>query len=61
MPTIRLDLDKETFEALNARALAQRRPVPLQAEVIIRQALNLQFPFPATQDNLSTPPEVLHD
>ena len=33
MPTLRLDLDRETFEALASQALAQRRPVVFQAEV----------------------------
>jgi hypothetical protein len=60
MPRIRLDLDKETFEALNSQAAAQRRPVPLQAEVIIRQALNLQFPYPPKSEN-GEATEVLHD
>jgi hypothetical protein len=46
MPRVRLDLDKETFDALVIRAAAERRPVPLQAEVILRQALQLPFPYP---------------
>jgi hypothetical protein len=44
---IRLDLDPETFSALMDRALRERRPVDWQAEVIIRQALGLTFPYPA--------------
>jgi hypothetical protein len=44
MPRLRLDLDKETFEALALKASAERRPVPLQAEVVLRQALGLPFP-----------------
>jgi hypothetical protein len=46
MPRLRLDLDRETFEALADQAFAERRPVPLQAEVILRQALGLKFPYP---------------
>ena len=46
MPRLRLDLDRETFEALASQALAQRRPVILQAEVILRQTLGLPFPYP---------------
>jgi hypothetical protein len=46
MPKVRLDLDLETFEALAGKAFAERRPVPYQAEVILRQALGLQFPYP---------------
>jgi hypothetical protein len=46
MPRLRLDLDRETFEALADKAFSERRPVQLQAEVILRQALGLQFPYP---------------
>jgi len=46
MPKLRLDLDQETYEALASQALAQRRSVILQAEVILRQALGLPFPYP---------------
>jgi hypothetical protein len=48
MPRVRFDLDPETFEALAQKAEAERRPVPLQAIVIIRQALNLPFPYPTS-------------
>ena len=48
MPRLRLDLDRETYEALASEALAQRRSVILQAEVILRQALGLPFPYPPT-------------
>lgn len=47
MPRVRLDLDPETFDTLAVRAAAERRPVPLQAEVMLRQALGLPFPYPA--------------
>ncbi len=50
MPRLRVDLDTETFEALAANAAAERRPVPLQAEVILRQSLGLPFPYPSTPD-----------
>jgi hypothetical protein len=45
MPRLRLDLDRETFEALADKAFAERRPVPFQAEVILRLAVGLPFPF----------------
>lgn len=48
MPKRRLDLDRETYEALASQALAQRRPVILQAEVILCQTLGLPFPYPPT-------------
>ena len=47
MPKLHLDLDRETYEALASQALAQRRPVVFQAEVILRQTLGLPFPFPS--------------
>ena len=46
MPRLRLDLDRETFDALGVMALAERRPATYQAEVLLRQALGLPFPFP---------------
>ena len=46
MPKLRVELDQETFEALASQALAQRRPVILQVEVILRQGLGLPFPYP---------------
>ena len=46
MPTLRLDLDRETFEALAPQALAQRRPAVFQAEVMLRQTLGLPFSYP---------------
>ncbi len=48
MPRLRLDLDRETFEALAAQALSERRSASFQAEVILRQAMGLPFPYPAT-------------
>jgi hypothetical protein len=39
MPTIKVSLVQETYERLTAQAIKERRPVPWQAEVIIRDAL----------------------
>jgi hypothetical protein len=50
MASLRLYLDQETFVALADRALRERRPVDWQAEVILRQALGLPFPYPAEDD-----------
>jgi hypothetical protein len=50
MARLRLDLDKETFIALTDRALRERRPVDWQAEVILREALGLPFPYPEPAD-----------
>jgi hypothetical protein len=44
MPRLKLQLDEETFEALERRASLERRPVDWQAEVLLRQSLDLPFP-----------------
>jgi hypothetical protein len=41
-----LELDQETFLALTDRALRERRPIVWQAEVMLREALGLAFPYP---------------
>ena len=46
MARLRLDLDQETFLALTDRALRERRTLVWQAEVMLRQALGLVFPYP---------------
>jgi hypothetical protein len=48
MAMLTLNLDGETFDRLLEVALQERRPVPWQAEVLLRQALRLPFPYPAT-------------
>lgn len=64
MPKLRLDLDRETYEALASQAMAQRRPVVFQAEVILRQALGRPFLYPpsAPGGDFCTPsPEGSHE
>ena len=39
MPVIKIDLDTETFRLLAALATAERRPLPWQAEVLLRRVL----------------------
>ena len=51
MPRLRLDLDTETFETLLTHATAELRPVQLQAEVLLRQALGLPFPYPSPSED----------
>ncbi len=46
MSVLRINLDVDTFERLQSAAVAERRPLPWQAEVILRQALGLPFPYP---------------
>ncbi len=38
---IRLDIDTETAERLVEAAVAERRPIAMQAEVLLRRALGL--------------------
>ena len=62
MPRLRLDLDLETFEALALKASSERRPVTLQAEVVLRQALGLPFPYlPKSMDSSTNSSEEVHD
>ena len=44
MPTLKLDVDCETYNRLVEQAVAERRPVAWQAEVALRRALGLSFP-----------------
>ena len=46
MPRLRLDIDTETFVRLLEQSLAERRPPEWQAEVVLRRALGLPFPYP---------------
>ncbi len=45
MALVRVDLDSETYQRLLEAALCERRSVPLQAEVVLRRALGLTFPY----------------
>lgn len=58
MARLRLDVDQETWEALVQVSLDKRRPVPWQAEVLLRQSLGLPFPLDKTADELETKREV---
>jgi hypothetical protein len=41
MPTLKVELTQDTFDRLAAIAFRQRRPVPLQIEVLVMQAVGL--------------------
>ena len=41
MPTLKVDLTQDTFDRLAARAFQERRPIPLQIEVFLMQAVGL--------------------
>ena len=47
MPELTLNIDRQTYSALVDRAISERRPVDLQAEVILRTSLGLSFPYSA--------------
>ena len=51
MPRLRIELDVETYQQLLRLSDSERRPVVLQAEVLIRQALGLPFPIPMGNDS----------
>jgi hypothetical protein len=52
-----IDLDPETASALIKSAVANRRPMDWQAEVLLRQALGLPVPWPPAQSP-ETPDET---
>jgi hypothetical protein len=41
MPTFKIDLSKDTFDRLAEMAFQERRPIPLQIEVLVMRALGL--------------------
>ena len=59
MPTLRVELDRETYDCLLRQAEAERRPVPWQAEVAIRRSLGLPFPSERPMDGRSAVPSAL--
>ena len=56
---LKVDLDKETFHQLQAKSLRELRALDKEAVALLRQALGLPFPYPATdeRDQLSRPCE----
>jgi hypothetical protein len=46
MAILKLDLDGETYQHLVDDAVANRRPIAWQAEMLIRRALGLAIPYP---------------
>jgi|RhiMetdeSRZDD1v2_1073273.scaffolds.fasta_scaffold1300266_2 hypothetical protein len=44
MPLIRINLDTDCFNRLAESAIEELRPIPWQAEVLLRRALGLPFP-----------------
>ena len=61
MSLLRIQVDGETYDRLLEIAVAERRPINFQAEVILRLALGLPFPKPSTVVHLppSTTPQLL--
>jgi len=58
MPTIKLALDPEAFDALSAAASANLRPPDWHAEALLRQALGLSFPLAAEPQRAKEPTEA---
>jgi hypothetical protein len=55
---LRLDLDPEVATALTGRAAGDLRPVDMEAEALLRQALGLPVPIPPPQaDSTSEQPK----
>jgi len=46
VPTLKIDLDQETYERVVDRAVAEARPIQRQAEIMLRKAVRLPFPYP---------------
>jgi hypothetical protein len=55
MAILKVDVDGETYARLAEQAVAERRPIPWQAEVELRRALGLPFPV-ATAGGEGDPP-----
>jgi len=45
VPVLKLEVDSETYDRLVEEAVLERRPVVWQAEVAIRRAVGLPFPY----------------
>jgi hypothetical protein len=60
MPTLKLSLDRETYDALYQAASSHLRPPDWHAQALLRQALGLPFPIPA-QDEPKATMEALYD
>jgi len=60
MPKVQITLDVKTFKKLTEASISERRPVPLQAEVILRRALGQPFPIPV-KDNQPRTEEMTYE
>jgi hypothetical protein len=49
MPVLRIDLNTDTFNRLAEIAVRERRPIPLQIEVMVMQAVGLWPPHDAAE------------
>ena len=55
MLRLKITVDSETLDALERRAQSERRRLDLQAEVMLRQALGLTFPFNEEPQSVKAP------
>ena len=60
MPTIKISLDSETYASLSNIAVRERRPIPGQAFVLLRQSLGLPFPLEMNTDKPLAPGTEKH-
>ena len=58
MPTIKLDVDSETYDRLVEQAVVERRPTAWQAEVTLRRAVGLPFPAEAEGEGNKPPTPI---
>ena len=58
MPTIRVELDMESFRRLTALAVAERRPVAWEAEMLLLRALAVPVEGEAPSVNTCAKQEV---
>jgi hypothetical protein len=56
LPTIKLDLDADSFRRLTELAVEERRPIPWQAEVLLLRALRRPAPTPVDAQVPETAP-----
>ena len=54
MPVLKLEIDIDSLHRLSEMAVNERRPIPLQAEVLLLKAIGRwpipDYPTPATQE-----------
>ena len=47
MPIVKIFLESDVYMRLGEMAIDERRPIPWQAEIVLRKALRLTVPSPS--------------